>query len=251
MQIYFLIFFVNLFVDVLAVKNLPSYLPNCHRYDKKLNQCLLDATEKVKPYLAKGIPELNIPSFEPFIIPEINLEQGTNALNFKAKLLNTEIHGLTKYKFTKFDFDVPNLQFFCDCQIQDLKLRGNYTVTGKILLAPIEGKGTFTASVDNCNATVYQKVTTEKRKNGLEFIVPVHTNSSISVSGPKANLKGLFDDNSELSGITNKVINDNVSELFEDLKPVLEKILTGILEDLLLKALESQIPFDMLYPPIP
>lgn len=47
--------------------------------------------------------------------------------------------------------------------------------------------------------------------------------------------------------ITNKVINDNVGELFEDLRPVLEEVITKILEDLILKALESQIPFDKLY----
>lgn len=47
--------------------------------------------------------------------------------------------------------------------------------------------------------------------------------------------------------ITNQVINENANELFEDLRPVLEEVITRILEDLVLKALESQIPFDKLY----
>ncbi|CAH1099571.1 unnamed protein product [Psylliodes chrysocephalus] len=251
-KVYFAVFcLILVYRSASAAKELPKYLPNCHRYDKHLNSCLVEATEKVKPFLAKGIPELGLPAFEPFIIPEINLEQGTSALNFKAKLKNTEIYGLTNYTFSKFDFDVPNLQFFCECTINNLQLRGNYSVTGKILVAPIVGSGTFTASVENCNATVYQKVKVEKRKGGLNFIVPTHTNSSINVSGPKANLQGLFDNNSDLSKITNKVINDNVNELFEDLKPVLEKVLSDILEDLLFKAIEGQIPYDKLYPPIP
>ncbi|XP_056641288.1 uncharacterized protein LOC130447991 isoform X3 [Diorhabda sublineata] len=232
-------------------KMIPEYLPRCNRYDKNLNDCLLTATETMKPYLRKGIPELKIPPFEPFIIPEINLEQGTSALNFKATLINTEIYGLTDYTFTRFDFDVPNLQFFCDCNINCLTLKGNYTVSGKIFVAPILGSGTFTASVENCNASVYQKVKIEKLRNDQDFIVPTLTNSSINVSGPKANLQGLFNGNKQLSEITNKIINDNINELFQDLKPVLEKIMTEILEDMLLKAIEGQVPFDELYPPLP
>lgn len=216
-----------------------------------MNECLIAATESVKPYLGKGVPELKIPSFEPFIIPEIHLEQGTSALNFKATLINTEIYGLTDYVFTRFDFDVPNLQFFCDCNINGLSLKGNYNVTGKILVAPIAGSGTFTASVDYCNATVYQKVKVERLKNDQDHIVPILTNSSINVSGPKATLSGLFNNNKAINAITNKVISDNINELFLDLKPVLEKVMTEILEDVLFKAIEGQIPFDELYPPIP
>lgn len=47
--------------------------------------------------------------------------------------------------------------------------------------------------------------------------------------------------------ITNKVINDNANELFEDLRPVIEEVITRILEDLILKALESQVPLEKLY----
>lgn len=47
--------------------------------------------------------------------------------------------------------------------------------------------------------------------------------------------------------ITNKVINDNVGELFEDLRPVLEEVITQIIENLIFKSLESQVPFDILY----
>lgn len=44
-------------------------------------------------------------------------------------------------------FDVPNLQFFCGGWVENLKLEGKYKVTGKLLIAPIEGEGTFTATV--------------------------------------------------------------------------------------------------------
>lgn len=79
------------------------YFPRCKRFDPKLSECLIKATETVKPYLVKGVPELGIPAIEPYVIPEITLEQGTQALNFKALLKNVVVKGLGAYKFSQFE----------------------------------------------------------------------------------------------------------------------------------------------------
>lgn len=47
---------------------------------------------------------------------------------------------------------------------------------------------------------------------------------------------------------TNAVINDNIKELFQEVKPVIENIITKIGEELLFKSLEGAIPFAKLYP---
>lgn len=77
--------------------------PHCKRFDPKLNQCLLKATETVKPFLAKGVPEVSLPPLEPFNIPEVTLQQGTSSLNFKAVLKNLWVRGLTDYTFSRFE----------------------------------------------------------------------------------------------------------------------------------------------------
>lgn len=51
--------------------------------------------------------------------------------------------------------------------------------------------------------------------------------------------------------ITNKAIQDNVDELFEELKPIVEKVLKELVENVILKNIEENIPFDKLYPNIP
>ncbi|KAH1024379.1 hypothetical protein HUJ05_003870 [Dendroctonus ponderosae] len=204
----------------------PSFFPTCFRNDPNLNRCLVEATEMIRPYLAKGIPELKVPPFEPFNIPEIKLEQGTSALNFKALLKN----------------------FFCTAKIHKMKLAGDYTVTGKILVAPIQGGGKFTAGIDSVDVFVYQKYKTSTRKDGKVHLVPIGTNSTISVQEPKLNLQGLFEGNEELTAATNKAINDNADELVIELKPVLEDLISKILEDLLFKTISNNIPWDDLYP---
>lgn len=79
------------------------YFPKCKRHDPGLNQCLLKATNTVKPFLIKGVPELGIPPIEPFEIPQVSLQQGTQALKFKASLSHIKAYGLSSYKFSKFE----------------------------------------------------------------------------------------------------------------------------------------------------
>lgn len=74
-----------------------SYLTACKRKDPNLNKCLLTFLGELLQRAPKGIPELNIPSMEPFVIPKIELDQGTSkAVNLKATFNNLAISGITK-----------------------------------------------------------------------------------------------------------------------------------------------------------
>ncbi|KAL3282196.1 hypothetical protein HHI36_005390 [Cryptolaemus montrouzieri] len=150
-------------------------------------------------------------------------------------------------RLTMPSYDVPNQQFFCGGFVDHLSLAGRFKVSGKVLIAPIEGEGNFKAEIGKSRMDVYQKVKVVQKK-GLDYIQPVTTNSTIKVDNPKIQLDGLFGDNQQLNKATNDVITDNIDVLFEDLKPVLEQFITDILQGLLLKTLEDQVPYDKLYP---
>lgn len=82
---------------------LASYFPRCYKNDPNLNQCLLKATEEVRPYLVAGVPELKMPAIASLHLPEMLLEQDTGAMNFKAKLTNALVTGYDSYKFSQFE----------------------------------------------------------------------------------------------------------------------------------------------------
>lgn len=81
---------------------LASYFPRCHIDDPELGKCLIKATETVRQHIKKGVPELNIPPIDPLVIPEITLQQGTNAVNYKLRLVNAVVKGTGDYDFTEF-----------------------------------------------------------------------------------------------------------------------------------------------------
>lgn len=45
----------------------------CKRDQNTIDDCVLSSIQKLRPRLAQGIPELNVPGLEPFIIPEVNI----------------------------------------------------------------------------------------------------------------------------------------------------------------------------------
>lgn len=95
-------------------------------------------------------------------------------------------------------------------------LIGLYKVTGKILVAPIEGKGTFTANISktqqnfhvppiklktilaaDIDLDMYQKAKIVV-KRGEEYIQPVNTTTNVEIGDAVTDIKGLFDGNTEL-----------------------------------------------------
>lgn len=65
-----------------------SFIKPCKKNDPHLDQCLINLINGLKPKLAKGIPEMRIPSLEPFYVPLVKLDQGSEAVNFKATFKN-------------------------------------------------------------------------------------------------------------------------------------------------------------------
>lgn len=54
------------------VETLPApYINVCHKGDPALNQCMMKSVEQIRPYLTRGIPELDIPPIEPIIIGDL------------------------------------------------------------------------------------------------------------------------------------------------------------------------------------
>ncbi|KAG5861595.1 hypothetical protein JTB14_037630 [Gonioctena quinquepunctata] len=103
MKAFFIVCFAVSLLGAYGIKDLPKDIPRCSRSDKNLNKCIAKALETVRPYLKKGIPQINLPSFDPLSFTEVVVEQGTQALNFKATLKNGLIYGLSEYKCSKFE----------------------------------------------------------------------------------------------------------------------------------------------------
>ncbi|EFA03576.1 protein takeout-like [Tribolium castaneum] len=245
LPIFVILLFANICV-ILGERDLPAYYPRCYRDDPDLNQCLLNATEQVRPFLQKGVPELNVPPISPFYVPEVNLQLGTDSISYKSSLTNVTVTGLDTYKFTKFDFDVKKLLFTGAVTMGKINIKGNYSIKGKILTVPIEGKGQLDTTVVSSNGSLVQQAKLVTRR-GKTYLESEKTKIHIDVGEVQSKMDGLFDGNEVLAKAADNVIKENLQEIVEEVKPAVEEVFTQIMEGILFKSV-YRIPYEKLYP---
>ncbi|CAD6997907.1 unnamed protein product [Ceratitis capitata] len=57
--------------ELKKITSLPADIPTCQRNDPKINNCIKNAYQALKPRLKDGIPELNIPVLGPLVIDNL------------------------------------------------------------------------------------------------------------------------------------------------------------------------------------
>ncbi|XP_074042106.1 circadian clock-controlled protein daywake [Leptinotarsa decemlineata] len=240
------IFFIVSFASVTAITDLPSHFPRCRRTDPNLEQCLLTATETVRPDMIEGVPDLFV-SVVNFTVPRIQMEQGTRAVNYKASFENLKLLGLEKYKFTQYRFNVANKSFDIKVDLPYIHLSGQYILEGNILLAPIRGKGIFYVNLTDASCTIFHTVEIYNR-NGVEFLRPMITIPKMDVGKVvDYGFTGLFRENKELEKVTKSIISKNLDVIIDEFTPAIEKVLGQMFDDLIFKPL-TKIPYEKLYP---
>lgn len=73
------------------------YVKQCHEGDPQLIQCFIGALHHLRPYLATGIPEIELPSVEPFLMDELSLSLTSGPNGYKVTLKDIDVYGASNY----------------------------------------------------------------------------------------------------------------------------------------------------------
>lgn len=125
---------------------LPSFVQTCQRNSLNLNDCVQDSIESLIPMLSKGIPELFIPPLDPLNIPEITLEENSGAVVFSSSYTNISVKGLSRFGISSVDVNSKIPEFKFKFYFPEIQIKANYSVTGKIMLMPLQGDGLVKAN---------------------------------------------------------------------------------------------------------
>lgn len=94
--------------------------------------------------LDSGYAGINLISIDPLQIPEIQLNQGAESpVNIKLKFSNVSMHGIQKFECSKVVGwqENPEGKYELNFKGPVLSLLGPYSISGKVLLLPIQGVG--------------------------------------------------------------------------------------------------------------
>ncbi|XP_050309450.1 putative beta-carotene-binding protein [Anthonomus grandis grandis] len=216
----FCVFIVVGAVGSARVKKFPTYIEKCRQSDVNFEKCLLKAVQNAKAHLQEGIPEFRLPKMNPLIIPEVGLDAGAG---FIARFENVEIYDADKFTIKKFDVSLEDNKVKFDMSFPFIRIKANYYIFGKVLFFNLDGSGPADGNITNCRvvATMNGQRYYQQDKQYLKLTETVI--EDIDFGKPNFRFYNLFRNNPELTEQTNKILNANMQELLNDLRPTLEQ----------------------------
>ncbi|XP_053672331.1 uncharacterized protein LOC128722676 [Anopheles nili] len=226
--------------------DLPEYLHVCHREDPKLTECMKESIETLRPYLARGIPELDIPSIDPIHLGDLIVAESVPGQGVSISAKDIKAYGPSNFKLKKLNVVEYGKIYSFELELPHLYVEGRYVVDGRILLLPVKGSGKFTGNFTQGIGSVRIKGD-RKRINGKDHLSLAKLDIKIRVSDGRVKLENLFGGDRVLGEIINETINQNFNLLSTELIPLIEKALQRIFKRTGNKILE-RFPEEVLFP---
>ncbi|GBP20736.1 Protein takeout [Eumeta japonica] len=241
-----------------------SDFTRCYQKDPKLNDCLRKAVPEALKKMKDGIPSLSVPPMEPLLVSSVEIKSGGGPVLVTQSYRDIKLHGLTdstlttyKSESTQFDSKVVHASangesffisrnYFYNSQEEraDLKrfrLRtdsltpkmefvGDYVMSGRILVLPIQGKGV--ANITMVNLVVKHDLIGEKvEKDGQVFMHLKDYKVKFIPQRVVMHFTNLFNGDERLGKQMNSFLNENWELVFNELKQSYEDSLSSVFKD--------------------
>ncbi|VVC91419.1 circadian clock-controlled protein daywake-like [Leptidea sinapis] len=202
--------------DVGVAKLAPDFIHPCNQTTK---ECLVKATQDAIPDFVKGIPDLGLPSLDPFVIDKLAIPlnglkvtfyQG-KVTGFRNCIVDNVISELEKRHFV--------LEFHCN-----LTIKGQYDAVGQILVFPINGEGDAKVKLTNLRMKVDINTKYIKDNKGVNHFSIKNYKYTFDY-GDKVtfDLQNLFKESKELSNTVLTFLNENWKTVAEEFgKPIVD-----------------------------
>lgn len=229
----------------------PQYIKQCRISDKDFVSCSTQSIQQLFDKLGTGIPGLDtIKSFDPFFLNRIKINQGNSqAINLKVELSNIKIFGFGKTHVIESQVSKKDFSWKTTFTLPSMKLVGDYSLFGRILLIPLNGKGKVLLDAENMTVVMRTK-THLYEKGGYTFYNVTNVRVDFKLDGLKSQFSNLFNGNKVLEDSTNKFFNDNWRMLADALYSVITQTIEDILLDVL-KKIFHYIPANFFVSDIP
>ncbi|XP_017780962.1 PREDICTED: uncharacterized protein LOC108565828 [Nicrophorus vespilloides] len=117
------ILLLSTFVVFVNAAALPTFITPCSPHSHDIDTCVFNNFEAAKPYLTKGIPDLDIPS-----LTHVPIQNSFKKVipNFEFQIWNYTVKGLNNYEVLNVNTDLKNNIFKFQIRIPHLSGNGSY-----------------------------------------------------------------------------------------------------------------------------
>ncbi|XP_044742557.1 protein takeout-like [Chrysoperla carnea] len=242
--LFSVIFFIVV-VNVCKSREIPEFLHICKNTgDAAQEECIGQSAMFLRTYLAKGIPEYNLPSLEPLYMDELIASENSAGLKITAN--KVKAYGASDFYVSKVKVNNEKQTYVGDVDLPHLYIEADYGLDGRILLIPIRGSGPLFGNLTNCKGRV--SVQGELYElDGVTKIRFTSLNLKIKVGNGNIKLENLFGGEKVLGDVVNGAINSNFDAFLKELLPVIEKALSKVFLDIANNVVEP-FTYDQLFP---
>ncbi|KXJ75913.1 uncharacterized protein LOC109400205 [Aedes albopictus] len=217
---------IVLLTTMIAAQTPPPYILQCRRSDPELNTCLKGALHHLKPYLAQGIPEIKMPSVEPFVMDQLSLQLTGGPQGYRINLKNMQVFGASNFTVKTIKLSEGNKPFEARLTIPKLLIHAKYTSSGVLIIIPASGAGDFDAVFDGVIADVRGRVSFNEKPSGSHMHID-SLDLILSIKKPRLSVSKIFNNNRILTEATNLFLKENGGEVLKALQPQLQKKLSA------------------------
>ncbi|XP_063534753.1 circadian clock-controlled protein daywake-like [Cydia strobilella] len=217
----------------------PDFIHPCKVDDRA---CLIQSTIDAIPYFTKGIPELGIPTLDPFYVEIVAIPlAGLNISFFKSN-----IFGFRKAVIDNVESNFAKRKLVIELH-SNVTSKGGYEATGRILTFPINGEGDAKITITNLKLKVMMNLDTMSDDKGVNHLFIKNYKNNIDFGGKvHYNLTNLFKNNPELSRAMLQLLNENWKLVAEEFgKPIV-----AYATELILRAIDKfflAVPYEELF----
>lgn len=213
----------------------------CKRNAPEFDKCVRDGLNNVKSFIPKGVPELNIPSFDPIHAKEVILKRGGPTFGYKLKLKNVMESGWKLSEITKFksNLKLNTVQF--TQYFPDKYLEGEYEFES-LILSPNYNKGQFNLSLYDYNQTT----TLSKPRNSKSIKVNVDVQE---IGDMKLHISNLLRGRTRMENLLDRMINSAAWRPgFVIVRPFVSELVSTAFTEIYNKVFNN-FDFDQIFPP--
>lgn len=230
-----------------VTQDLPPYVKQCQAADPKLVQCITASLHHLRPYLAQGIPEIEMPSVEPFRMDELSLSLTTGPNGYKVTLRDLDIFGASNFTISDLKLSQGSEPFQAHIKIPELKINARYTSSGVLIILPASGQGNFHSTLGDILATV-QGTKSSRQRAGQEYLHIDTLDIDLNIKTVRMVVKKVFNNNRILAEATNLFLRENGHEVLKAMMPQLRQKLSDVFKGISNQLL-THVPIDMLLLP--
>ncbi|XP_072932959.1 circadian clock-controlled protein daywake-like [Epargyreus clarus] len=215
------------------------FIKPCKKGD---SACVMKSAKAALPTFVAGIPDLGVKTLDPLQLALISSDER----GLKVKLIDSVLTGLKDCTLENVKNDMDKMKQTVEVNC-NMVLKGNYTLSGQLLILPVQGEGKYKIDIKDIVIKVVGDIATNTGEDGKQHWHISKWKHNYNVKkNVRFTFENLFNGNKALAEPVIEFANNNWKDVMQEIAPPIVRAIVSEVVDAL-EALYKAVPAEELY----